>query len=140
MVRPVVIDSMLEGGCLCGALRYRVLPGEADSAYCHCRMCRRAGGSPALAWFSVPHARFAYIKGTPRRYRSSAAAIREFCEACGSPILFRPDDHPKVDIATATLDDPALVPPAYHIWRMSRLPWFETTDALPRYDDRGPDT
>ena len=79
------IAHPLEGGCLCGALRYRVLPGEADSAYCHCRMCQRAGGSPVLAWFSVEQGRFAYTKGAPRQYRSSPTAIREFCAACGSP-------------------------------------------------------
>ena len=139
MAEPVTIAAELEGGCLCGALRYRILPGEADSAYCHCRMCQRVSGSPAMAWFSVPAARFTYIRGTPRRYRSSSKAVREFCEACGSPILFRPDGHPKVDISTATLNDPGSMPPAYHIWRMSRVVWFETSDSLPRYDDAGPD-
>jgi hypothetical protein len=135
----VQIENALEGGCLCGALRYRIEPGPADSAYCHCTLCRRASGSPAVPWFTLPRARFSYVKGTPRRYRSSATATREFCGSCGSPILFDPDGNPRIDISSATLDDPASVPPRYHIWRMSRIAWFETADALPRFDDRGPD-
>jgi hypothetical protein len=138
-MEKVSIDTPLEGGCLCGALRYRIEPGEADSALCHCRMCQHASGAPAVAWFTLPGARFTYIGGTPRQYRSSSRALREFCGNCGSPVLFRPDGDPRVDVAAATLDDPVAVPPAYHIWRMSRLSWFDTTDALPRFDEGGPD-
>jgi hypothetical protein len=133
------IDRMLEGGCLCGKVRYRVEPGPADSAYCHCRMCQRASGAPVVAWCSVRAAHVRYTRGAPRAYRSSDEARREFCGDCGTPLLFRPDHGRTVDVSTATLDDPAAVPPAYHIWRMSRLAWFETADALPRYDDSGPD-
>jgi hypothetical protein len=30
--------------------------------------------------------------------------------------------------------------PTYHIWRMSKRAWFETTDSLPRHDGRGRDS
>ena len=36
----------LEGGCLCGAVRYRIGVEPRNADYCHCRMCRRAGGAP----------------------------------------------------------------------------------------------
>jgi hypothetical protein len=133
------IPVALEGGCHCGAVRYRIAPGPADSAYCHCRLCQRASGAPAVAWLTVAGDRFTYIKGAPRAYRSSPEALREFCGTCGAPLLFRPDGDPRIDITTATLDDPDAVAPRYHIWRMSRIGWFETTDALPRHDGRGPD-
>ena len=138
-MEPMRIDRVLEGGCLCSALRYRIEPGPADSAYCHCAMCRRAAGSPVVPWFSVPRQRFSYSKGTPQRYRSSATAVREFCGICGTPILFDSYGDPKVDITNASLDEPDAVPPRYHIWRMSRIGWFETADILPRFDDRGSD-
>ncbi len=35
--------------------------------------------------------------------------------------------------------DPALSPPAYHIWTQSQIPWFDLLDELPRYKDSGPD-
>ncbi len=138
-VEPHGSAIALEGGCLCGAVRYRVEAGEIDSAYCHCRMCQRATGAPAVPWFTVDGSRFSYTSGKPRIYRSSSKAVREFCGTCGTPLVFRPDDDPRVDVTNATLDDTAAVPPRYHIWRMSRISWFETTDSLPRYDDRGAD-
>src|SRR6267378_1864569 len=42
-----------EGGCFCGEIRYRA-KSVFDSGYCHCSMCRRFTGCPALTWFSVP--------------------------------------------------------------------------------------
>jgi hypothetical protein len=41
--------STLEGGCLCGAIRYRVSGKPANTMICHCRTCRRAAGSPVVA-------------------------------------------------------------------------------------------
>lgn len=133
------IGRALEGGCLCGKVRYRLEPGPVDSAYCHCRLRQRASGAPVVAWLSLPAARVRYTQGAPRAYRSSVKALREFCGECGTPLIFRPDHGRTADVSTATLDDPIAAPPAYHIWRMSRLAWFETADALPRYDDSGPD-
>jgi hypothetical protein len=136
----ITMPRATEGGCLCGAVRYRVEPGEGDSGYCHCRMCQKSAGAPVLAWVTVPLARFAFTKGAPKVYRSSAHARREFCADCGTQLLFRDDEGEKVDVNTATLDDPTLAPPRYHICRMSRIAWFETADAWPRFDDRGLDT
>lgn len=136
----MTVACRLEGGCLCGAVRYRVEPGTADSVYCHCRMCQRSAGAPVLAWFSVPREHVSYIKGAARAYRSSPVAAREFCADCGTQLLWRPDSGAKLDVNTATLDDPAIMPPRYHIWRASRLAWFETADGLPRFDEGGPDT
>jgi hypothetical protein len=132
-------ESVLEGGCLCGAVRYRVEPTEVDSAYCHCRTCQLASGAPVVAWFSVPAARFFYTRGTPRSYRSSAEATREFCEVCGTQLLLRAVHGRNADVNNTTLDDPSAVAPSYHIWCKSRISWFETADTLPRHEERGPD-
>lgn len=43
----------LEGGCLCGAVRYRVTGKPYHVTHCHCSMCRRASGAPLVTWFSV---------------------------------------------------------------------------------------
>ena len=93
-----------------------------------------------LAWLTVPVGGFAYTKGRPAEFRSSAHGQREFCGVCGTQLVFRNSTTPMtVDVTVASLDDPAAVAPEYHIWRASRIPWFETTDALPRHDDAGPD-
>jgi hypothetical protein len=123
-----------EGGCLCGAVRYRIEAEPADVAYCHCRMCQRAAGAPVMAWLSVPASAFAWTRGRPRAYRSSERAGRLFCPDCGAQLAFKVVAEPeRIDLTVASLDDPASVVPEYHIWVESRLPWFETTDTLPRH-------
>jgi hypothetical protein len=139
MTGKVTLTAAADGGCHCGAVRYRVEPCVGDSAYCHCRMCQKTAGAPALAWMSIPREAFRFTNGAPKVFRSGPTSQREFCGDCGTQLLYRRDASATVDINTVTLDDPAIAPPQYHIWRMSRIAWFETTDALPRCDDQGPD-
>lgn len=122
-----------EGGCLCGAVRYRITGALTDLVYCHCRMCQRSAGAPVLAWMTVAATGFAWTRGQPRAHRSSERAERLFCPDCGCQLAFRmPAEPHHLDVTIATLDAPGPVRPARHIWTASRLPWFETTDAAPR--------
>lgn len=134
------MDQILEGGCHCGALRYRVAGAVIDSGYCHCRICQRTTGAPALAWVTVPLEAFAMTAGEARVYRSSSWGERHFCGTCGAQIVYRDREAPKtVDVNAGTLDEPGRIGPDYHIHRADRIPWFETADDLPRHDDAGPD-
>lgn len=124
----------LEGGCLCGAVRYRVTQPPLDSGYCHCRMCQRVSGAPAQVWVQVPLDGLAWSKGAPQAYRSSDRAERLFCRSCGSSLAFRSWPEPTtIELNAGTLDDPAAVPPRRHIWTESQLPWFHLDDGLPRH-------
>ena len=133
--RRTMHDGDIEGGCLCGAIRYRVARGRiSETGYCHCRTCQRQSGAPVVAFFAVAPARFRYLKGSPAGFRASDHATREFCSHCGSYLVFREDDAAAtVSVNTATLDDPALIPPLYHICHESLIGWFETADDLPRH-------
>ena len=111
-----------------------------DAGYCHCRMCQRSAGAAVLAWGSWPGDSFQWLTAEPATYTSSAEGRRRFCARCGTQLVFWTTAEPEiVDVNLATLDDPAAIVPEYHIWTMSRIPWFETTDALPRYPDAGRD-
>jgi hypothetical protein len=127
------------GGCLCGRLRYAARGEPVDAAYCHCRLCQRSSGAPVLAWASFAVEAFQYLEGRPAVFRSSPKGQREFCGTCGTQIAFRGAGASTVDLNVASLDDPAALAPQYHIWTASRIPWFDTADALPRYADAGPD-
>jgi hypothetical protein len=130
----------LDGGCLCGAVRYRIAAAPRDAGYCHCRMCQRAAGAPVVPWLTVSSDDFGWIKGEPARYRSSPKAERLFCPSCGTQMVFREPAAPQyLDVTLASLDDPAAVPPDHHGWTSSRIAWFDTKDDLPRYPEGDPD-
>ena len=131
--KEAFVERVVKGGCLCGAVRYEAA-AAMKSTYCHCRTCQRSAGAPVMAWIGVPAAAFAYVSGEPRIFHSSPRAQREFCGACGTQLVFREHGDANVDISTASLDDPAQAPPQYHIWRMSRIGWFEIDDDLPRHE------
>ena len=46
------VDSSVpvEGGCLCGAIRYQIAGEPVSRSLCHCRSCRHAAGSGPVAW------------------------------------------------------------------------------------------
>ena len=124
----------LEGGCLCGAVRYRIDAAPVDAGYCHCRMCQRASGAPVVAWLIVPRAGFAWVDGEPGLYRSSAGAERLFCRTCGSQLASRSiGQSDELEVTLASLDKPAEIRPTHHIWTASRIAWFDVADDLPRH-------
>jgi hypothetical protein len=133
------MELPLDGGCLCGGVRYRISAEPSHADYCHCRMCQRATGAPVVPWLTVAREGFAWTAGEPAVYRSSASAERLFCPACGTQLAFRDLADPlALDVTVASLDEPAAVPPSHHIWTSSRIAWFELADDLPRYPERGP--
>ena len=129
----------VEGGCLCRAVRFRVAAPPMQSGYCHCRFCQLNSGAPVVAWAEVAIGAFAYTGAAPGVFRSSSWAQREFCQACGSFLLYREQEAPKtVSINAASFDDPSLFPPTHHVFASRRIPWFETIDDFPRYDEQPP--
>ena len=126
--------AMAGGGCLCGAVRYRLEGPPLHADYCHCRICQRAAGAPVVAWGTWPADRFAWTRGEPKSFASSAKGERSFCPACGTPLAFvDPGERTRVDVTLASLDDPAAFPPEEHIWAASRVRWLVLGDELPRH-------
>jgi hypothetical protein len=123
-----------EGGCLCGALRYRAQGPVQSSSTCFCTSCRRASGASPVAWFVVGLDQFQLLQGSFSSYRSSPKVLRDFCGRCGTPIAYRHDDEPQViELTTASLDDPARMPPEYEIWHADRIAWVASDPALPHF-------
>jgi hypothetical protein len=116
--------GIIEGRCLCGAIRYRINGTPSWSIICHCRSCRLASAAPSVGWLTVARADFTVLSGEPRRFASSPGVLRGFCGDCGSPLTYQNDRSPgTVDITTATLDDPTRFPPTHEVWLEHRLPW-----------------
>jgi len=134
-----VTDQELEGGCQCGAIRYKISGRPLTAALCHCAMCRRANAAPAVAWAMFGESQVAFTKGSPTTYASSAEAKRGFCPRCGTQISFAADYIPGlIDITVGSLDHPEAVAPVLHYWESQRLPWVRFADDLPRFPEFPP--
>jgi hypothetical protein len=123
-----------EGGCLCGAIRYRATAAPIRGVICHCSMCRRHSGAPVLAFVHFAAKDFTWLHVQPARYRSSEFAERGFCANCGSTLSMHEEAlADRVQIAVGSLDEPARARIDDHVWTKDRIPWFEVADALPRF-------
>jgi hypothetical protein len=131
----------LTGGCLCGAVRYRLDAAPFDAGYCHCTTCRRASGAPVLAFASVPRALFMVTRGEPRSRPSSSFGERWFCGDCGTPLAMLVAHQPEtIDFTIGSLDLPELVRPAFHLFFGEHIRWFNPSDTFPRHEGFRPDT
>ena len=79
----------IEGGCLCGAVRYRSDAEPLMQVVCHCETCRKNSGSAFSMNVAVPQDTLRIESGSPRRYEdhsgaSGKAFYRFFCGDCGS--------------------------------------------------------
>lgn len=129
----------IEGGCLCGAIRYRVAEAPLMSMHCHCDNCRKASGAGMLTWATVAASAFEWIAGEPRRYRYEsehypAPVERGFCGTCGSQLQWRCVDDGTVDITAGSLDDPDAIEPQRHVFARGRVRWMRTDDGLPSFE------
>ena len=124
---------VLNGGCLCGAVRYRLSAPPTVVTHCHCRTCRRATGAPFVTWLTAVSESFEFTAGKLAVFHSSPDVSRGFCVTCGTTLTYQHDSYTEeLDIAVATLDDPTHVTPQDHIWVGTMLPWLKFADDLPR--------
>ncbi|MDV4144272.1 MULTISPECIES: GFA family protein [Shimia] len=119
--------EQVEGGCLCGKVRF-VAHGAPDrTGICHCLDCRKHHGALFYAAAIFP-ARAVTITGETRAYEG-----RAFCPHCGSSVFARTGD--EVEIHLGALDEPDRFLPDYETWTERRETWlppFPVTDRFRR--------
>jgi hypothetical protein len=102
----------VEGGCYCGALRYRATGDPMFKGQCHCRECQYiSGGQPNMV-MAMPLAGFEYTKGSPKGFSRKDLpnpVTREFCAECGTHTLTKAPAVPgAVLLKVGTFDDPSV--------------------------------
>jgi hypothetical protein len=127
-----IIAAEFTGGCQCGAVRFRTSMLPSDVSYCHCRMCQRAVGNLFATLAMVRKDRTEWTTGEPAVFASSTVAERGFCRACGTPLFFRYQASPNLELTVGSFDHPELLEPAHHYGIESQVPWHIIGDALPR--------
>ena len=129
----------LDGGCLCGAIRYRVRGKPTNTMVCHCQSCRRAAGSPVVAWLTFATTDFQFSKGQPVEFTSSPPVRRTFCGTCGTALTYAHRDSPaSIDVTTCSLDAPQSFPPTHHSWLSDDVEWVKFGDGLPAFPQSRP--
>lgn len=126
--------STIGGGCLCGNVRYESRQQPLRAVICHCSMCKRHSGAPALAFAIFATDGFAWVGQEPTWHSSSRHADRGFCSACGSSLAMREHNEPAVvEIYAGTLDTPSSIRIEDHVWVSEQVTWLKIHDGLPRY-------
>ena len=124
----------MQGGCLCGAIRYEVERPFSSVSICHCRTCRLASGSPTASWFVVPKKQFLWRQGEPKHFESSPLVQRGFCSQCGTQLTYEHADAlSDIELTTGSLDMPSDVLPTKEIWLSERVTWVKVDAELEHY-------
>ena len=117
----------LQGGCLCGAVRYRIEGAPLLAYVCHCHNCQTRSGAAFSLSILVRSADLA-IDGPMHRHRRTSARGAEidygFCGTCG--VLLNGCAVATSDFTSlfaGTLDDAGWVEPIAQTWVDSALPW-----------------
>lgn len=101
----------VEGGCYCGAVRYKAEGDPILKGQCYCRECQYLTGGGPNIFMAMPASGFTYTKGAPKQFTRTdleQPVTREFCEKCGTHIVTRPRRFPGVILKVGTLDDPGI--------------------------------
>jgi hypothetical protein len=127
-----------DGGCSCGAVRYRLTSDPLFVHCCHCLNCQRQTGSAFVINVLIEADRVELAQGEPRSVevpRDDGSTQEIFrCPEC-QVALYSRYGHPAVSFVRAgTLDDPAGVSPDVHIFTRSRLPWVALPESIPAFD------
>jgi hypothetical protein len=142
---PAAVDPRShEGGCLCGAVRYRATNADTKAvAHCHCGMCRKTSGGTLVSWIEVATKDFSFTQGQPGHFKSSHIAERTFCGTCGCQFTFQFSVDPAADsdvlwLTLGSTDRPDDFEFAQHIFTDDQLPWLHFGDPLERWPNQFP--
>lgn len=129
--------EVVEGGCLCGAVRYRLTGPAAFVSQCCCRDCQKATGTGHTTIVGIHRGQLA-LEGEPATYtnrgETGGAVTRHFCGTCAGR-LFTSGDLPgeMVMVQAGSLDEPGRVAPESVIYHKDAAAWDRFDPALPTF-------
>lgn len=133
-------DACLEGGCACGAVRYRLSAEPIFVNQCYCRLCQRQTGAASAV--------NAFIETTELHHASGALTEHEFttgsggkqivvrCATCGTPVWshYSGLDRRAAAVRVGTLDDPSKVGLDALIYTRDKPEWAALTANTPNFE------
>lgn len=129
----------LEGGCACGAVRYRLASEPMFVHCCHCHDCQRQTGSAFVLNALIETDRIVPLSGAAEPVPVPTDSGRPHdvfrCPKCRTAVW---SDYGRRGVLrflrVGTLDDPAALPPDVHIYTRSKLPWIALPQGVPAFE------
>jgi hypothetical protein len=127
-----------EGGCSCGAVRYRLTSEPMFVHCCHCLNCQRQTGSAFVINLLLEADRIELLAGEPQPVdvpRDDGSTQRIYrCPTC-QVAVYSEYGRPEVRFVRAgTLDEPSSVAPDVHIFTRSKVLWVTLPASTPAFD------
>ncbi len=137
--RETWMAETFEGGCACGAVRYRLTSTPMFVHCCHCRDCQRQTGSAFVlnALIEADHVELASGTTNPVRMPTDSGRPHDIhrCSACQTAIWSNYGGVETIRfVRVGTLDDPGALPPDVHIYTRSKLPWVALPVNVPAFE------
>ena len=128
-----------EGGCSCGAVRYRLTSEPLFTHCCHCLNCQRQTGSAFVINLLIEADRVELLAGDPQPVdvpRDDGSVQRIYrCPTC-QVAVFSEYGRPEVRfVRGGTLDQPSGITPDVHIYTRSKLPWVTLPETAPAFEE-----
>lgn len=138
--RRAAADAPLDGGCACGALRYRLEREPMFVHCCHCTRCQRETGGPFAHHAMVEFTAMTLLQGGPEFVKvptdSGNVHWVARCPDCRTAVWNEHGSRRAITryLRVGTLDEPARCPPRAHIFVRSRQPWLVLPPQTPAFD------
>ena len=131
-------NRVFEGGCACGAVRYRLTSRPLFVHCCHCRNCQCQTGSAFVINALIEADRVELVQGEPSavpvpRDDGSAQDIWR-CPACEVALFSQYGRRDVHFVRVGTLDDASALTPDVHIYTRSKLSWVAIPGGVPAFD------
>jgi len=129
----------MEGGCACGAVRYRLTTGPMFVHCCHCLDCQRQTGSAFVLNALIETDRIALLSGAPVPVSMPTGSGRPHdihrCPKCQTAVWSDYGRRPALRfVRVGTLDDPTSLTPDVHIFTRSKQPWVGLPPDVPAFE------
>jgi hypothetical protein len=134
---PPSPEEPLQGGCLCGAVRFEITAPFLLAGYCHCTHCQRRTGTGSSANGRVPQHAFRLLQGQEqlRAFQPPTGVPKLFCVTCGSALFSgQPLSDEQVAVRLGALDRDPGIRPQFRQFVDSAAPWEPVPqDGLERF-------
>lgn len=134
-------SKTLEGGCGCGAVRYRLTDEPFIVHNCHCSVCQRQTGTGSAVNAFIESDRLEHLSGALKEIEfptpSGGTQIVVRCADCGTPLWshYSRLGRKAAAVRVGTLDDPSATPPDVAIYVASRPSWAPVPEGIPAFDE-----